>query len=63
MSKTTPELNMADLAVTRRMLQVEHIRIETTKKFADVVAALEGNVPQLDRCSNQTAAFVLRRMT
>lgn len=47
---------MADLAVTRRMLQVEHIRVETTKKFADVVAALEGNVPQLDPAIGEALA-------
>ncbi len=39
---------MADSAVTRRVLQVEHIAMKTTKKFADVEAALERNVLQLD---------------
>ena len=39
---------MADPTVTRRVLQVEHIKIETTKMFADVAVALEGSVPQLD---------------
>jgi uncharacterized protein (DUF302 family) len=39
---------MADPSLTRQVVQVEHIKIETTKKFADVVAALERNVPQLD---------------
>ena len=39
---------MADPTVTRRVLQVEHVKLETTKKFADVVAALERSVPQLD---------------
>jgi uncharacterized protein (DUF302 family) len=34
--------------VTRHVLQVEHIKIETTKKFVDVAAALEGSVPKLD---------------
>jgi uncharacterized protein (DUF302 family) len=34
--------------VTRRMLQVEHIMIETPKKFGDVEATLERIVPQLD---------------
>jgi hypothetical protein len=42
------ERSMADPSLTRQVLQVEHIKIETTKKFADVVAALERNVPQLD---------------
>jgi Domain of unknown function DUF302 len=44
MSKTTP----VHPTVTRRVLQVEHIKMETTKKFADVEAALERSVPQLD---------------
>jgi Domain of unknown function DUF302 len=39
---------MADTIVARRVLQVEHITIKTTKKFAEVEAALERNVPQLD---------------
>ena len=39
---------MANPSLTRQVLQVEHIKIETTKKFADAVAALEKNVPQLD---------------
>jgi uncharacterized protein (DUF302 family) len=42
------ERSMADPKLTRQVVQVEHIKIETTKKFADVVAALERNVPQLD---------------
>jgi hypothetical protein len=45
---TGMERTMADSAVTRRVLQVEHITMKTTKKFADVEAALERNVPQLD---------------
>jgi hypothetical protein len=39
---------MADSTLTRQALQVEHIKMETTKKFADVEAALERIVPQLD---------------
>jgi hypothetical protein len=39
------ERAMADPVVTRRVLQVEHIKMETTKKFIDVEAALEQNVP------------------
>jgi uncharacterized protein (DUF302 family) len=42
------ERSMADPKLTRQVVQVEHIKIATTKKFADVVAALERNVPQLD---------------
>ena len=47
---------MADPTVTRRVLQVEHIKIETTKKFADVDAALEGSVPQLDPAIREALA-------
>ncbi|HUZ31656.1 MAG TPA: DUF302 domain-containing protein [Xanthobacteraceae bacterium] len=39
---------MADPTVTQRVLQVEHITIKTSKKFADVAAALEKNIPLLD---------------
>ena len=42
------ERTMADPILTPQVVQVEHIKIETTKKFAYVVAALERNVPQLD---------------
>jgi hypothetical protein len=48
MSKTAPEQTMADPTVARRVLQVEHITMETTKMFADVAAALERSVLQLD---------------
>jgi hypothetical protein len=48
MSKTSSEQNMADPAVARRVLQVEHVRMETAKKFADVEAGLERSVPPLD---------------
>jgi uncharacterized protein (DUF302 family) len=34
--------------ITRHTIEVEHIRIESAKSFADVRAALERNVPQLD---------------
>src|SRR5580692_1550379 len=37
------ERSMANPSLTRQVLQVEHIKIETTKKFADAVAALEKN--------------------
>ena len=39
---------MADFVITQRVLQVEHITMKTTKKIAEVEAALERNVPQLD---------------
>jgi hypothetical protein len=42
------ERSMGDSTLTRQALQVEHIKMETTKKFADVEAALERIVPQLD---------------
>jgi uncharacterized protein (DUF302 family) len=42
------ERAMADATVTRRVLQIEHITIKTTKKFADVAAALESSVPPLN---------------
>jgi uncharacterized protein (DUF302 family) len=45
---TAMERAMADSAVTQRVLQVEHITMKTTKKFTEVEAALERNVPQLD---------------
>src|SRR6202162_903845 len=45
---TGMERAMADSAVTQRVLQVEHITMKTTRKFAEVEAALERNVPQLD---------------
>src|SRR5579863_6242253 len=32
----------------RRTVQVEHVTITTKKKFEDVEAALESNIPQLD---------------
>ena len=45
---TVMERAVADSTVARRVLQVEHITIKTTKKFAEVEAALERSVPQLD---------------
>jgi hypothetical protein len=48
MLPTGMERGMADSAVTQRVLQVDHITMKTTKKFAEVEAALERNVPQLD---------------
>ena len=34
--------------ITKHSIEVEHIQIESPKSFADVRAALERNVPQLD---------------
>jgi hypothetical protein len=39
---------MADSTVTQRVLQVEHVTLKTTKKIAEVEAALEKSIPQLD---------------
>jgi uncharacterized protein (DUF302 family) len=39
---------VADPLVTQQVLQVEHVTIVSTKTFADVEAALEAAVPQLD---------------
>jgi len=47
---------MADPSVTPRVLQVEHIKMETTKRFADVAAALERSVPQLDPAISEALA-------
>src|ERR1700691_250161 len=48
------ERTMADPSLTRQVLQVEHIKIATTKTFADVEAALERNVPQLHPAMAET---------
>jgi hypothetical protein len=39
---------MTDPVVTRQPIQIEHVKIESTKSFAGVKAALERSVPQLD---------------
>jgi hypothetical protein len=36
------------IMITKRSIEVEHVRIETAKSFTDVRGALERNVPQLD---------------
>jgi uncharacterized protein (DUF302 family) len=51
-----PEKRLTDLTITRRVLQVEHIVIKTAKKFADVEAALEGSVPQVDSAIREALA-------
>ena len=38
----------AEPMVTRRTFQVEHIKIETTKNFADVEVAFDAGLPKLD---------------
>jgi uncharacterized protein (DUF302 family) len=39
---------MPDPVIARRTIQIEHIRIESTKSFAEVKTALESSVPRLD---------------
>ena len=39
---------MTDAVIIPQTIQVEHIKIESTKAFSDVKAALESLVPQLD---------------
>ena len=39
---------MRDSIITERTVQVEHVRIKSTKPFSEVKAALETSVPQLD---------------
>jgi uncharacterized protein (DUF302 family) len=56
MLPTGMEKAMADPTVTRRVLPVEHIKMETTAKFADVEAALERSVPQLDPAIREALA-------
>jgi hypothetical protein len=48
MMLTRMEVAMADSNVTRRVLQVEHVQIDSTKPFAEVEAALESALPKLD---------------
>jgi hypothetical protein len=39
---------MAKPVLVQRTIQVEHVKIQSTKSFAEVKAALEGSVPRLD---------------
>jgi hypothetical protein len=39
---------MADSTITQRVSQVEHVEIVSTKTFAEVKAALDRDLPQLD---------------
>ncbi len=48
MMLTRVEVAMSDPTVTRRVLQVEHVKIESTKTFAEVEAALDSTIPRLD---------------
>lgn len=49
---------MADITVTRRTLQVEHVRIDSAKTFAEVEAALEETVPRIELSINAALAGV-----
>jgi len=42
------EIAVATPVITRQAIQVEHIRIDSAKTFAEVEAALDSNIPQLD---------------
>jgi hypothetical protein len=42
------ERAMADSTLTQRVVQVEHVTLTTPRQFAEVEAALEKNIPQLD---------------
>jgi uncharacterized protein (DUF302 family) len=48
MMLTRMEVAVADSTITRRVLQIEHVKIDSTKTFAEVGAALESAIPQLD---------------
>ena len=48
MMLTGMEVAVADSNITRRVLQVEHVEIDSTKTFAEVEAALESALPKLD---------------
>jgi uncharacterized protein (DUF302 family) len=48
MMLTGMDAAVAGSTITRRVLQVEHVKIESTKTFAEVAAALERALPQLD---------------
>jgi uncharacterized protein (DUF302 family) len=48
MMLTGMEAAMADSTITSRVLQIEHVKIDSTKTFVEVAAALESAIPQLD---------------
>jgi hypothetical protein len=48
MMLTGMEAAVADSTITRQVLQVEHVKIDSTKTFAEVEAALESALPELD---------------
>jgi len=48
MPLTRMEVAAADPMLTHQMFRVEHVKIESTKNFSEVQAALEAGIPQLD---------------
>jgi hypothetical protein len=48
MTMTRMEVVVADPIVTQQVFQVEHVKIDSTKNFAEVEAALDAAIPQLD---------------
>jgi uncharacterized protein (DUF302 family) len=42
------EKSMANSIVTQEAVHVEHVKMVSAKKFADVAAALEASIPKLD---------------
>ena|SRR5271170_7419704 len=48
MTMTRMEVAVADAMVTQQVLQVEHVKIDSTKTFAEVETALDGAVPELN---------------
>ena len=56
MTMTRTEAAVADPIVTEQVFQVEHIKIDSTKKFAEVEAALDAAISQLDPAIGATLA-------
>jgi hypothetical protein len=48
MTLTGTAAGAGDPVVTRQVVQVEHVKIDSTKTFAQVEAALDGAIPKLD---------------
>jgi hypothetical protein len=52
----TMENVMAEPSVTRRAIKVEHVTITSTRTFAEVEAALEKSLPQMDQAIMEALA-------
>ena len=48
---------MSDASTTRRVIQIEHVIMRSTKDFAEVKTSLEHSVPKLDQSITQLIAF------